>query len=82
MLSSLKTGSSITEISDLGGCDCCRKIASKNWMRIIQSYRSLKAGIAASTAHAGDHQGTSQIETHFHMWLDVLLLERNCSLIS
>ena len=53
MLSSLKTESSIAEISKLGGCDHCRKIASKNSARMIQSYRSLKAGIEASTPMQG-----------------------------
>lgn len=46
MLSSLKTWSSIAEISDLGGCDHCRKRTFKNQMRIIQSYGCLKAGIS------------------------------------
>lgn len=45
MLGSLKTESSIAEISKLGACDHCRKIASKNLVRMIQSYCSLKAGI-------------------------------------
>lgn len=81
MLSSLKTGSSIAEISNVGGCDRCIKIASENWLKMTQSYCFPKAGIAASTAPAGDHRGTSEIEIHFLKRLDVSLLERNCSLI-